>query len=137
MSKGLATSLFDLFKLKLKFATSSLLATVVDYGLYLFLVGSFFSPVLSNVISAGSGMLINFFVQKKYVFELKRSLKLTFAISLVSSLIGLTLGTGLIYLLNKYPFFEQQQFLTKGLVVGVIFFYNFYLKRFAFEKRFL
>jgi len=127
----------DLIKLKMKFATSSLLATIVDYFLYLFLVGSIFSPVISNIISAGTGMLINFIVQKTFVFELNRELKKTFLISLMTSLIGLTMGTGLIYLLNKNPFLADQQFLIKAIVIGLIFFYNFYMKRFAFEKRFL
>jgi len=137
MNSKLFSHLLELLKLKLKFATSSSLATAVDYGLYIFLVGAYFTPVISNVISAGTGMLINFVIQKKYVFELNRNLKLTFLISLLTSLIGLGIGTGLIYLLNMQPFFADNQYVTKGLVVGLIFFYNFYMKRFAFEKRFI
>jgi len=129
--------LHDLLKLKLKFAASSSLATAVDCVLYLFLVGSYFSPVISNVISAGTGMLINFIIQKTYVFELNRKLKVTFMISLLSSLLGLAMGTGLIYYLNTFTFFQDYQFITKGIAVGTIFFYNFYMKRFAFENRFL
>lgn len=129
--------LLELFKLKLKFAFSSSLATAVDYGMYLFLVGSYFTPVISNIISAGSGMLINFIIQKTYVFRLNRKLKIAFMISLLTSIIGLGIGTSLIYLLNKNPFFFDQQYITKALVIGIIFFYNFYMKRFAFEKRFL
>jgi len=137
MDKRLFSRLVDLLKLKLKFATSSSLATAVDYGLYLFLVGAYFTPVISNIISAGTGMLINFVIQKKYVFELQRDLKVTFLISFLTSLIGLGIGTLLIYLLNKNLFFAENQFLTKGLVIGLVFFYNFYMKRFAFEKRFV
>ncbi len=129
--------LLNLLKLKLKFATSSSLATAVDYLLYLFLVGRYFSPTVSNVFSAGTGMLINFMIQKTYVFNLERRLRTAFLISLLTSLVGLALSTGLIFLLNKFSFFSQYQVITKGIAVGLIFFYNFYMKRFAFEKRFL
>lgn len=137
MRDNQGSSLPQLVRLKLKFATSSLLATAVDYLLYLYLVGSVFSPVVSNVISAGTGMLINFLVQKTFVFELRRKLRATFAISLLTSLIGLAIGTGLIYLFNKVPLLYENQFITKALVIGMVFFYNFYMKRFAFEKRFV
>lgn len=130
-------SLPKLVRLKLKFATSSLLATIVDYLLYLYLVGSLFSPVISNVISAGTGMLINFLVQKTFVFELRRKLRTTFAISFITSLIGLSIGTGLIFLFNKLPLLHNNQYITKAIVIAIVFFYNFYMKRFAFEKRFV
>lgn len=137
MTNSSLDKIVSLLKLKMKFAASSSLATAVDYGLYLFLVSSYFSPVTSNVISAGSGMLINFVIQKSYVFELNRKLRITFVISLLSSLVGLAMGTGLIYYLNKFSFFSEHQVITKGIAIGLIFFYNFYMKRFAFENKFL
>ena len=133
MKKGLAS----LFFIKLKFAVSSALATVVDYFLYILLVSYAFTPVISNLISASVGMVINFLIQKKYIFTLERKVGIIFLLSVAVSLGGVGLGTFLIYLLNKITFFNEYQFITKAVVTGVIFNYNFYLKRFAFEKRFL
>ncbi|MDX1476327.1 MAG: GtrA family protein [Saprospiraceae bacterium] len=119
---------------KLKFASTSAVATAVDYVLYLTLVYTGLPKTLSNVISAGCGFLINFILQKKYVFALKRKLRAAFAISISASLVGIGLSTLLIYLFNKIPFLDAHQYLTKLLVIGLMFFYNFYTKRFAFEK---
>jgi len=47
----------------------------------------------------------------------------------------LLISTGIIYWLNLYPFFAERQYLTKILATGMIFFYNFYTKRFIFERR--
>ena len=126
-----------LFLLKLKFAASSVLATSVDYFLYLFLVSELLDPVFSNLISASIGMIINFVIQKRYIFQLKRNASLVFMISALVSVVGVLLGTLFIYLLNLISFFEDHQFITKAVVIGIIFNYNFYLKRFAFEKRFI
>lgn len=127
----------DLLLLKVKFASSSVVATIADYGLYLTLVNNVFSPVISNIISAGTGMIINFALQKKFIFKLNRKVSHAFLLSMAVSLGGILLGTLFIYLLNLYPFFNDNQYITKLLVTGSIFFYNFYLKRFSFEKKFI
>lgn len=127
----------ELFLMKFKYGLSSSIATAVDYGLYLYLVTYIFQPTISHLISAGTGMVINFIIQKRFIFDLNRKLHHAFLMSLAVSIGGIALGTLFIYLLNLLPFFAEHQFITKGLVTGVIFFYNFYLKRFAFEKKFL
>lgn len=127
----------SLVKLKLKFVSSSIIATAVDYCLYQVLVYNDFLPAKANLISAGIGLLINFTLQKKYVFDLNRKLRSAFVISFVSSLIGLALSTFFIHNLSKIAFFANYQIITKALVTGLLFFYNFYMKRFAFEKKML
>lgn len=122
--------------LKFKFALSSSAATIVDYGVYLLLVNRIFSPVVSNIISASCGMIINFILQKKYVFKLERKVSTAFLFSAGVSIGGITLSTLIIYLLNKVSFFQDYQFITKLCATGFVFFYNFYLKRYVFEKRF-
>ncbi|SRR6056297_47134 len=119
---------------KLRFAASSSVATIADYVLYLLLVTTL-SPVVSNLISATTGMIINFVLQKRFIFQLKRRVYEAFGISLLTSIIGIGLGTLLIWFLNQYAFFENHQYVTKAIVTGLIFFYNFYMKRFAFERR--
>ncbi len=126
-----------LILLKVKFASSSAIATAVDFALYNILVGQFLPPVVSNVISASVGMLINFFLQKTYVFDVNRKVSEAFLISLFTSIVGIGISTLIIYLLNMITFFQDYQFITKAVATGILFFYNFYMKRFAFEKRFL
>ncbi|MBN2350476.1 MAG: GtrA family protein [Bacteroidales bacterium] len=125
----------EFFIPKFKFALTSSVATAVDYGSYLLLVNNLFSPVISNIISQTSGIIVNFILQKRFVFLMKRNLYAAFFLSILFSLIGLGLGTSFIYLLNKHEFFSVHQYITKFIVTGFIFFYNFYTKRFAFEKK--
>ena len=121
--------------MKVKFAMSSSLATLVDYVLYQVLVRYLFSPVASNLISATVGMVINFFLQKKYIFELKRSVNIAFIISLLVSEGGIGISTIIIHFLNNSEMLSGNQYIIKAIATGTVFFYNFYLKRFAFEKR--
>lgn len=134
---GIVEKLKKLFFLKVKFAMTSSVATLVDYGLYLALVYSVLSPVLSNIVSASCGMIVNFFLQKRFVFNLQRKVSTAFALAILVSLGGIALGTTIIWVLNHWAFFQIHQYLTKLVATGVVFFYNFYLKRFVFEKRFL
>lgn len=134
ISKG---NIVELFMMKARFAMSSSIATTVDYILYQILVKYIFSPVVSNIISASVGMLINFFLHKKYIFKLNRSVKVAFLISLLVSIGGISIGTYIIKLLNGIEFFNGNQYIIKAIATATVFFYNFYMKRFAFEKKFI
>ncbi len=127
----------ELFLLKAKFALSSLVATSVNIGIYMVLVNKVLPPVPSEVIAYSIAVIINFILQKRFVFDLQRKLSHAFWLSMLVSLGGLLLSTGIIYSLNLLPFFQSKQLITKLCAVGIVFFYNFYLKRFVFEKRFL
>ncbi len=125
-----------LLALKVKFALSGLVATSLDYGLYLLLVERVFPPVLSNIISYSCVVVINFLMQKRFVFQLKGTAKRVFLLSMGVSGIGLLLSTALVYGLTQIAFLDQRQYLLKLIATGIIFFYNFYMKRYAFERRF-
>ncbi len=120
---------------KVKFASTSMVATIVDYTLYLSLYYSGLDKIPANIISASCGFLVNFFLQKKYIFSLERRLSTTFLMSLAFSIIGIAVSTCLIFLISKIAFFDQHQYLTKLVVTGIMFFYNYYTKQLAFEKR--
>ena len=132
----LLEKLKELFFLKIRFAMTGLVATAVDYVVYLVLVGRFFIPEVSNVISYSCGMVINFVLQKRFVFTLQGSVSRAFVLSIVVSLGGMAISTGIIHLLTEWPFFMQHQYITKLAATGTVFFYNFYCKRFVFERRF-
>ena len=126
----------ELFAMKLRYVSASLIATMVDYSLYGLLTWQGLSPVAAHIPSFTAGMVTNFLLQKKYVFELQRKTHIAFGMAVLVSLGGLLLTTVLIGWLVHFEFFHQYHFLAKVGASGVVFFYNFYLKRFIFEKRF-
>ena len=134
---GTLEKIKQLLRLKVRFALTSSVATGLDYLLYVGLVYFFFSPVISNVISYTTAALLNFWMQKRFIFELNRKTGRVFMLTLLISAGGLLLSTSIIYLLSRIPFFANYQFITKMVTTGIVFFYNFYLKRFAFERRFV
>lgn len=135
----LIDKLKSLLQLKLKYAASAGIATAVDYALFFGLKnGLQFTATLAQPFAYAAGVLVNFMLQKRFVFELKRSVWSAFGLALLVSLGGLLLSTGIIYLLDNYfPFFRQNALLAKLLTSGIVFFYNFYLKRLVFEGKFI
>lgn len=132
------SKLVELLFMKMKYATTSLVATGVDFGIFFLLIQQFsFQNVVAQPIAYSCGMLVNFFLQKKFIFDLNRKLSNAFLLAMAVSFGGMALSTLLIYLLEKIVFLSEQTLILKILVTGIIFFYNFYLKRYAFEKRFV
>jgi len=120
---------------KIPFAITSFVATLADYCIYLLLVYLVLPSTISNIISSSIGMIINFILQKKFVFLLRRKTMVAFLLSVSFSLVGITISTNIIWLLTQLDFFAKQQYITKIIVIGIIFFYNYYTKKFAFEKK--
>lgn len=132
----------DLIFLKLKFAMTSSVATLIDYGLYNLCVYFIFphlekKATYAQLIAYSIAVIFNFTLQKRFVFSMERDLSQTFMLAIGISIGGLILSTILITYLVQYPFFDEYQYITKLLVTGIFFFYNFYLKRYAFEKKFI
>lgn len=123
-----------LFWQQAKFALSGLVATGLDYGLYLLLVYRFMPPAAANITSYTIAVIVNFLMQKRFVFTLQGSVRRAFVLSMVVSGGGLLLSTGIIYGLSQVPFFIARQYLAKLLTTGIVFFYNFFLKRWVFES---
>ena len=127
----------ELMAKKSRFLMTSGLVTALDYVCYLWLVAYVFGPVTSNIVSYAVIMVLNFILQRYFVFELDRPIKRTFVLAMAISTGGLVLSTAMIYMLDQYPYLSERQFLLKAIVTGSLFFYNFYLKRFAFERKFI
>ena len=136
-TKGWWPFLKKLFLLKFKFGLSGLVATSINYGLYLFLVNRFLPPIPANIVAYSTAVIVNFILQKRFVFESKGKVSNIFLRAMLVSLIGLILDTSMIAGLNTMPYFEANQAVTKLISTGVIFFYNFYFKRYAFEQKFI
>ena len=115
----------------LKFFGTSVIATSVDLLLYSGLV-FFLSPAVSNIISAGVGLVINFTLQHKFVFNPGNPVFKAFVLSLVFSLCGLAFGTVLIYLFTSFTFLKEIPIIAKIITTGIIFFYTYFTRKFAF-----
>lgn len=140
MLKHTAGNLKKLFLLKAKYAAASATATSVDYLLYYTLFHFFGLPkTVSNFISYPVGVLLNFMFQKRFIFTMERGLKTTFGLAMLVSAGGWALNATFFFLLMKSPFFQTGgwHWAAKIIVNGLVFFYNFYGKRYVFEKRFL
>jgi putative flippase GtrA len=109
-------------------------ATGVDFLLYTGLI-HVLTPTVSNVISAGAGLLINFTLQHRFVFNPGNPIFKSFVLSLVFSLGGLCFGTFLIFLLTSHTILSQAPVMAKLITTGIIFFYNYFTRKIAFGHR--
>ncbi|MEZ4988279.1 MAG: GtrA family protein [Saprospiraceae bacterium] len=128
--------LYELGAKKMRYAIGGAIATGVDYLIYFALFNQGVNPVAAQMVAYPVSVLVNFVFQRLFVFELNRPLGTTFALSMMVSAGGLALSSGLIYLFNLVPLLHHYQLLTKLMTSGIVFFYNFYCKRYVFEKRF-
>ena len=126
-----------LVKSMARFAMTGGIATGVDITLYLVFVSAFLGPVAANIASFGIAMCLNFFLQRRFVFDLNRPLLDAFKLSMAVSFGGMALSTSIVYALNAVSPLNDSQWLIKLIATGLVFFYNYFMKRYAFEKRFL
>ncbi|HFA48147.1 MAG TPA: GtrA family protein [Bacteroidetes bacterium] len=131
------SQLKKLFILKAKYATASATATAVDYILYFILLQFGLQKTLANFISYPFGVVFNFMLQKKYIFSMKRGLRKTFVLAMLVSAGGWAMNATIFSFFMKIPFLNEYHWFAKILVNAIIFFYNFYGKRYVFEKRFI
>jgi putative flippase GtrA len=111
------------------------IATVSDYLIFFGLLQLQVEAWLAQLVAHSSGMLINFFIQNRFIFNRKRGLKEAFFISLSFSMIAITLSSLSIHVLLNTSFFETYPIIAKLLVSGFIFIFNYYTKQFSFEKK--
>lgn len=127
-----------LLLLKARYAVASAIATAFEYGVYaLFIYLIQLKPTVAHILSYTASMLGNFLMQRYFVFDVKRSVKTVFFLAVMVSLGAITLSSFLFIGLTSLAFFAKNHFLAKAIATGIVFFYNFYMKRFAFEKRFI
>lgn len=120
---------------KLKFASTSTIATSIDYALFFVFTHLGLAIQVAHFCSYAVASALNFILQKKYIFDLNRKVHHAFLISVSFSIISLVLSTGLIYLLALIEIWIEYPIIPKLITTGIIFFFNFYTKQFAFEGR--
>ncbi|MDH5751037.1 MAG: GtrA family protein [Deltaproteobacteria bacterium] len=110
-----------------RFAASSVVATAVDYLAYV-LISRLIAPETANLISQSMGLVVNFTLQRMFVFPgSRRSVKASFVISFSLSLVGILLATGIIFLIRLLD--DELVLLPKITATCLVFFYNYFSKK--------
>ena len=134
-SKNSNTFLSTYIYPKLKFGVSSVISTSVDYIVFFVLLSSPLAVAVNQIIAQSCGMLTNFFLQRFFIFEQNRTFALSFVWSISFSLIAILLASTSVHFLYMIPFFQEYPLVMKAGVTIVFFFFNFYTKQYAFEKK--
>ena len=132
-----------------KFAVTGAMASVVNFAVFNLLFYWGFSleemdkastafqqkSVIADMIAYASGVSFNYVLHKRFIFEQKRSPSVTFILYILVSAGGIAISAGLTWIFVKMLFFAQHPPIMKITTMGLVFIYNFFSKRFAFEKR--
>jgi len=92
-------------------------------------------PSISHVISYSSGMVINFTLQKIFVFNQVHRTRNVIIIVTLFFVLGLIWSSVFVHFITQINFFMNKQPITKSIVIGMLFFYNYFTRRIAFEGR--
>ena len=118
---------------KIPFLLSGTVATGISLGVYLLLVGRVLPPGPATLVAYGSSVVVNFFLQRYFVFELRRSVRSAFALSMLVSAGGMAFDWLIVTGLHRYPLLGDREWAIKLTAQVIVFFYNFYAKRRVFE----
>ena len=126
-----------------KFGLGSVVATVVDLLLFVFVFSPILSPFYAYLAAAAIGISVNFLIQKLFIFEMKKSVYSTFLLSFSASIITTFIGAFLIEEFVGWSILtenlEETHVKTAAyiLVTGIRFFLNFFSKKYIFERKFV
>ncbi len=118
----------------IRFFGTSLIATTIDFCLYVLLLSSL-SPTLAHIVSATSGMVVNFILQRRWVFNPTRSMGVSFLLSALFSLGGVFLGAILVYFFTQATLLKDFEIIAKLITIAIVFVYNYLTKKIAFGDR--
>ena len=126
-----------------KFGLGSVVATLVDLLLFVFVFSPILSPFYAYLAAAAIGISVNFLIQKLFIFEMKKSVYSTFFLSVSASIITTFIGAFLIEEFVEWSILtenlEETHVKTAAyiLVTGIRFFLNFFSKKYIFEREFV
>lgn len=126
-----------------KFGLGSVVATVVDLLLFVFVFSPILSPFYAYLAAAAIGISVNFLIQKLFIFEMKKSVYSTFLLSVSASIITTLIGAFLIEEFVEWSILKENleethvKTVAYILVTGIRFFLNFFSKMYIFERKFI
>ncbi len=125
----------------IRFGLSSGLASLVDLGVFFVVqtVLGLLDAFYAEILSASCGMVVNFFMQKRFVFDLQRKAYVAFFLSIAFSIAIMYLGALTLDQVRLHPYFADPDkiIIAKIPVMGFKFVLNYFSKRWVFERKIL
>ena len=127
----------ELLRQIIKFGLVGIIATIIDYGLMVFLTEVFnINPLISVAISFTVSVIFNYIASIKWVFKVEKennnkNKEIIIFISL--SVIGLIINEIIIYSMDK--FFSVDYRISKLLATGVVMCWNFITRKLFLERK--
>lgn len=129
---------FRIFKQFLKFAMSSIIGFFVDFILFSILVFAFpddlaLKVLIANVIARAVSSIVNFVINRFFVFKLKKGKVFKYAIKFFTiALISMTLNTGLLVLF--VDLLHWNEYVTKLIVEFFLFLASYTFQKIVISK---
>lgn len=124
----------DLLKQVCKFLIVGGIATLIDWGIYIFLNGLLkINPLISNIFSFSISVIYNYLASIKWVFKVSKnkSSRKIFIDFLLLSVLGLMLSEFFMWLfIEKFRF---KNMFSKILSTGLVMIFNFITRKYFLE----
>lgn len=120
----------------LKFGVVGVIATVIDFGVMIFLTEVFgVNPVASATVSFVVSLVFNYLASMRYVFQHRSDLsrQREFIIFVVLSVIGLGINDLLMWLGTAFTVIDYR--LVKVLATAIVMIWNFVTRKIFLEER--
>lgn len=120
----------------MKFGIVGVIATIIDFGVLIFLTEVFgLNPVLSATISFIVSLIFNYVASMRYVFRHREGMsrEREFAIFVVLSVIGLGINDGLMWLGTNFAGLDYR--LVKVGATAIVMVWNFVTRKIFLEEK--
>lgn len=120
----------------MKFGIVGIIATVIDFGVLIFLTEVFgMNPVASATISFIVSLIFNYVASMRYVFRHREGMsrEREFAIFVVLSVIGLGINDGLMWLGTNFAGLDYR--LVKVGATAIVMVWNFVTRKIFLEEK--
>lgn len=119
-----------------KFGIVGIIATIIDFGVLIFLTEVFgLNPVVSATISFIVSLIFNYVASMRYVFRHREGMsrEREFVIFVVLSVIGLGINDGLMWLGTNYASLDYR--LVKVGATAIVMVWNFVTRKIFLEEK--
>jgi len=116
---------------KVKYLISSIIVTSVDYLIFI-VAFKVVGLIIANTLSYVVALNLSFNIQKRYIFKTERNITTAYMYIVIFAIIGVIISTTTLYVLN---YFLRNIILAKVILIIIMFYYNFYSKKYAFNDK--
>jgi len=116
---------------KVKYLISSIIVTSVDYLVFI-VAFKVVGLIIANTLSYVVALNLSFNIQKRYIFKTERNITTAYIYIVIFAIVGVIISTTTLYVLN---YFLRNIILAKVILIIIMFYYNFYSKKYAFNDK--